>query len=92
MEGQPKNEKSTENAINRRLTQDRVQKLLDEYGPQGLSEEGEYFVIDCDDGSKVYFHKWEEIPISLDGGKTITGGTPIKEHIELRLKEKNDQH
>lgn len=91
MEGQPKNENRAENAANRQLSEERIKKLLAEYGSQGLSEDEEYFIIARSDGSKVYFHKWEEIPISHDGGKTISGGTPIKEHIESHLKEKNDQ-
>ena len=58
-----------------RLEHDEIDKLLKKYRPCGLTEEGEFFVIETD-GVKTHFHKWKKIP---------AGGTNIEKHIREYL-------
>ena len=60
-------------AKDHRLPNEDVKDLLNKY--KGLSDDGEYFVIDTTKG-KLYFHKWKDIE-----GKKIE--EYIREHLRL---------
>jgi len=64
-----------EKADDHRLPHDEINKLLEKYRPHGLTEDGEFFVIETD-GTKTHFHKWKKIP---------AGGTNIEEYIRNHL-------
>lgn len=58
--------------------------LVEKFGPELLSQDEEYVVINHSDGRQTLLHKWRKLPIAKDG--KIVGSIPIEDRIVKLLQ------
>ena len=58
--------------------------LVDKFGSDLLSQDGEFMIIDHGDGRQTYLHRWKKLPVAKDG--KLVGDILIEKRIAQLLQ------
>lgn len=78
-------------ASNKKLSPDEVKNVLKEFESEGVSVEGEHFILTGKDGNKAYIPTWESVPYSKTGKHEDAVGIPIEDYLSRKIEEQDQE-